>query len=248
MKNHIFIQAREKSERFPEKILQKICGKSIVTLMLERIEKIQNIDNIFLITGPKESNKQVISEFKRNGIEYFSGSEENILDRFYHAAKLFDSENIIRLTGDNPLLDFNIINDGMRIFFNSKYDILSNNRKKTYPLGFNFELFSSFALEKSWKIMSKNFSEQRDFLKTFIPPTVFMLENQNFKNFDLTYKKNISNIRLTLDYFEDFQLISKIFESLYQHNKFFGLDDVLKLLEKNPKLLEINKKHCAKFL
>ena len=248
MKNHIFIQAREKSERFPEKILQKICGKSIVTLMLERIEKIQNIDNIFLITGPKESNKQVISEFKRNGIEYFSGSEQNILDRFYHAAKLFDSENIIRLTGDNPLLDFNIINDGIQIFLDSKYDILSNNRKKTYPLGLNFEIFSNYTLEKSWEMVSEKFSKQRDFLKTFIPPTAFMLENKNFKNFDLTYKKNISTIRLTLDYFEDFQLISKIFESLYYQNRFFGLDEILKLLEKNPKLLEINKKHCAKFL
>ena len=246
MKNHIFIQAREKSKRFPEKILQKICGKSIVTLMLERIEKIENIDDIFLITGPEESNKKVISEFKRNGIEYFSGSEQNILDRFYHAAKLFNSENIIRLTGDNPLLDFNIINDGINIFLDSNYDILSNNRKKTYPLGINFEIFSNNALKKSWEMTSKKFSEENDFIKTFIPPTAFMLQNVNFKNFDLIYEKNISNIRLTLDYYEDFQLISKIFESLYPQNKFFALDEILKLLEKNPELLKINKKYSTK--
>jgi len=246
MKNHIFIQARENSKRFPEKILKKICGESIVTLMLERIKKIQNIDDIFLVTGPKESNKKVISEFKRNGIEYFSGSEENILDRFYQASKLFDSENIIRLTGDNPLLDFNIINHGMGIYLDSNYDILSNNRKKTYPIGLNFEIFSNYILEKSWKMTSKNFSKQSDFVKTFIPPTIFMLQNKNFKFLDLTYKKNISSIRLTLDYFEDFQLITKIFESLYYQNKFFGLDEILKLLEKNPELLKINKKYSTK--
>ena len=69
MKNHIFIQARQGSKRFSDKILKKICGESIVTLMLERIRKIQNIDDVFLVTGPIESNKQVISEFKKNGIE-----------------------------------------------------------------------------------------------------------------------------------------------------------------------------------
>lgn len=248
MKNHIFIQAREKSTRFPEKILQKICGESLVSLMIERIKKIKHIDDIFLVTGPSELNNQVISEFKRNGIEHFSGSEENILDRFYHAAKYFESDNIIRLTGDNPLLDFNIINNGIDIFLNSKYDILSNNRKKTYPLGLNFEIFSYHALEKSWKLTNKNFVNQSDFLNTFIPPTSFMLQNVNFKQFDFIYSKNLSTIRLTLDYPEDFKLISKIFESLYFKNKFFGLDEILKLIEKNPELLEINKKFSDEIL
>lgn len=243
MKNHVFVQARQNSQRFPNKILKKICEKPIAELIIERIRKIQNVDDIFLITGPKEQNDEVIREFKRNGVEYFSGSEENILDRFYQASKVLGTRNIIRITGDNPLLDFNIINNGLKKFSDSQYDILSNNRKKTFPIGLNFEIFTSDALKRSWEIISKTFDDQDIFLNTFISPTKLMLEDKRFQNFDLFYSEDLSNIRLTLDYEEDFKLISKVFELLYTQKKFFLLPEILNLLKDNPGLLDINKKH-----
>ena len=80
-------------------------------------------------------------------------------------------------------------------------------------------------------------------MNTFISPTKLMLEDKRFQNFDLFYSEDLSNIRLTLDYEEDFKLISKVFELLYAQKKFFLLPEILNLLKDNPRLLDINKKH-----
>lgn len=244
MKNHVYVQAREDSKRFPKKILKKICGKSIVDIILERIQKIENVDEVFLITGSEKLNKTLIEEFRRKKIDYFSGSDENVLDRFFQASKDFGSENIIRITGDNPLLDFSLIDKGIEKFLDSDYDILSNNRKKTYPIGLNFEVFTQDALKKSWDIISETFDNKETFNSTFIPPTKIMLDDKRFHNFDLLNSEDLSDIRLTLDYNEDFLVISKIFELLYFEKKFFTLEDILHILKKNPNILEINKKFC----
>ena len=166
MKNHVFIQAHLASKRLPGKVLKKICGKSIVELIAERAYNIKNIDEIILVTGSIEKNKSLVDEVKKIKLSYYCGNEENVLDRFYQASKEFNSDRIIRITGDCPLIDFNIINIGMSIFNRNTYDILSNNRIRTYPLGLNFEIFSKNALQKSWKEVLKDYENEEIFQKT----------------------------------------------------------------------------------
>ena len=149
MKNHVFIQAHLASKRLPGKVLKKICGKSIVELIVERAYNIKNIDEIILVTGSVDKNNTLVDEAKKIKISYYCGSEENVLDRFFQASKEFNSDRIIRITADCPLIDFNIINIGMSIFDRNNYDILSNNRRKTYPHGLNFEIFKQSALHNA---------------------------------------------------------------------------------------------------
>jgi len=245
MKNNLYIQARLNSQRLPGKVLKKICDKSIIELITERVSNIKKIDDIILVTGSEDKNKLILDEAEKIGISYFCGSEENVLDRFYEASQVFDSTNIIRITADCPLIDFNIVNKAISIFEENNYDILSNNRIRTFPHGLNFEIFTKKALQKSWE-QALNFYENKEkFLKTFIPPTLNMLENEDFKNFDLINDEDLSNIRLTLDYQEDFELIKKIYEFFYFKNEKFDLKDILEFLNKNPELLKINKKYIA---
>jgi spore coat polysaccharide biosynthesis protein SpsF len=242
---HVYIQARIGSKRLPKKILKKICGKSILSLIHDRLTNIKDVNKIHLVTGDLINNSELIEEARRLKIEYFSGNEENILDRFNSAANKFSSDIIIRVNGDCPLIDFNVIEKGLEIFNKNNYDILSITRKRTYPHGFDFEIFSKSALTRSWKINLANFTNEEEFKKSPINPTKYMLENdQDFSNYDLINHVNLSHIRLTLDYDEDFELIQKIYEHLYSQNNKFSLPEIMDYLNNNPSLLEINKKHA----
>jgi spore coat polysaccharide biosynthesis protein SpsF len=245
MTNHIFIQARINSTRLPGKILKRILGKTILELLVERLRNVNQIDKIVLVTGPAEKNYELIAEAKRIGIEYFSGSEENVLDRFYKASNIVMPDNIIRVTADCPLIDFNVICEGLTIFLKSDYDILSNSRIKSYPHGFEFEIFTKKALRHAWETISKKIPAN-EFNTVFVNPTEFMLHNNKFRNYDLINSKDLSHIRLTLDYHEDLELITIIFETLYVKNKKFALNEILELIDKKPFLLNINNKFVSK--
>ena len=155
----------------------------------------------------------------------------------------FKSDIIIRITGDNPLIDSDIISEGLEIFEKNQYDILSVNRIPSFPHGMNFEIFKKNALIKSWKENLKQFHSKEDFYNTFINPVKYMLEKNEFINYDMINKEKLDNLRLTVDYKEDFLLVEKIFQE-YKDQKYFGLKDILKYVRKNSSLLDINKKYA----
>ena len=241
MKIVVFLQARINSKRFPAKVLKKILGKTVIELIVERLRKIKRIDNIVLVTGPQEKNKLLIDEAKKLNLEYYCGSEENILDRMYKASLKINPDIIIRITSDCPLIDFNVINKGLDIFLKSQFDILNNNKVRTFPHGFDFEIFKNETLHMAWQDNRKKFKNKDEFYHTFITPAKYMFEEKKFKNYNLLNDKNLSNIRLTLDYPEDLELITKIFSSLYNKNQDFALEEILDLIKENPSLLDINK-------
>lgn len=241
--NHIFVQARMGSTRLPGKVLKKILGKSVIELMIERLRHVEKIDEIIIVTGSQTKNEELISEIKKIGLTYFCGCEENILDRFYQAGIEFKSDNIIRVTADCPLIDFNLINNAISLFLEKDVDILSINKPRTFPHGLDFEIFKKDSLASSWRENRKNYSNEEEFHNSFISPAVYMLEQKKFKHYNILNNSNLSHIRLTLDYPEDFELITKIYEFIYPRNKNFGLKEILEFLNNNPALLEINKKY-----
>ena len=230
MLTHIFLQARFNSQRLPGKILKKICGKTILELILERVQKVKLVDKIVLVTGDVKKNKLLIEEAKRLNIEIFVGSEENILDRLYEASEKFNSEYIIRITGDNPLIDYALINLGMDYFLKNNYDLLIMD-KKTFPLGLNFEIIKKSVLDANWKEQYNSFLDKIKFNDCFIPLNYNTDVNKKFKKYNFSYSKDLSNTRLTLDYEEDFLFISKIFNTLYSMNPLFNLNDILDFLK-----------------
>ncbi|MBI1984658.1 MAG: glycosyltransferase family protein [Candidatus Wildermuthbacteria bacterium] len=226
------MQAREGSARLPQKVLLKILGKSVTELAVERLRRVQDIDNIILVTGEKEKNEKLVQEAERIGIPYFCGSEDNVLDRFYQAAKVFQPQAIIRVTGDCPLIDATILNEGLTVFKEGNYDIVGNTRVRTYPDGMDFEVFSSAALATAW---------QKDLSR--LHPTQYMWREKEFRIRDITRTPNLSHMRLTLDYAEDFTLIKAVYEHLYPQKQDFSMEDILRFLEVNPQLLEGNRKY-----
>lgn len=236
----VFIQCRLNSTRLPKKALKKICGKTIIELVIERCKKINPIKKIILVTGPEDKNHLLIKEIENLDIEYFCGSENNLIDRFYSASKKFDTEKIIRVTADNPSIDFTIVNQALRLSNELGFDLVTNSRYKTFPLGQNFDIFTKEVLEKSWKYYKNLYRDKEKFNDTFIPITENMYNNSKFEVHDFKSEKDYSNLRLSIDYEEDFHLMNEIYNRIYYKNKYFTLQDLLHIIEMEPKLLEIN--------
>jgi len=238
---HIFLQARQNSTRFPNKILKKISDKTIFELIIERLKNI-NDSKIFLITGPKEKNNELIKKSIDCNIEYFSGNENNVLDRFHDAIEKFDSKKIIRVTGDCPLIDHELINSSQIIFNKNNYDLINNYSPRTFPHGYDFEIFNSDIVKITWEKITNTFSDKTLFESSLIPPMKFILDSSLFSIYNILNEQNLSFLRLTLDYYEDFQLINKIFDKLYLKNPNFSSNDVISLLKSQSDLLKINQK------
>jgi len=147
MKLAAIVQARMGSTRFPGKVMADICGKPMLYHIVERVGMV--ISDVIIATTP--DSKEVRSFAKRWGLPCFLGRlEADVLDRYYQCAKEYEIENIIRITGDNPLVDPDMINKLIDFYWKGLYDWAANCRLKvTYPVGNDAEIFTFEALEKA---------------------------------------------------------------------------------------------------
>lgn len=229
------IFARTSSTRLPSKIVKKIQNRTILEHIIKRIKK-SNLEKIILATTENEIDDELVEIAKSNNIEYFRGSENDVLDRCYRTAKMFSIDPIVRITGDDPIKDPSIIDQAIKIYNNSapKFDLVCNTLNPTFPEGLDVELFSFNTLETIWQ-NAKNQDDREHVTK-------YIYEHSNeFNIFNFENPKNLSNIRLTLDTEEDFELIKSIYDALFPSKPIFSWNDVVSFLQSNPHLLEINK-------
>ncbi len=220
--NLVIVQARQNSTRFPNKILEKIDSQSLITILIKRISKSKLIDKVVVATGDKKSNKSLITTLNKKNYTFFSGSENDVLDRFYKCAKKFKAKNIIRVTGDCPLVDAEIIEDLIKIFKKNKVDYASNVDPATFPDGMDVEIFKFQALKLAWE-KTKNYSDREHV-------TPFIRRYKKNKKINLRLEKDYSNYRVTLDEKDDLKIIKKIFNK-FGKNKLFNYKKVLKLID-----------------
>ncbi|MBI2023007.1 glycosyltransferase family protein [Candidatus Giovannonibacteria bacterium] len=229
------IQARIGSTRLPGKVLKVVEGKTLLEHLILRLKRAKTLDKIVLATTDKPEDNETAEVVKKLGIDVFSGSENDVLDRYYQSAKKFGGDVIVRITGDCPLMDPKIVDDVVNYYLKNKnkFDYVSNVRPPTYPDGMDVEVFSFAALEKAWR--EARLPSEREHVTAYIAnhPEIFRLGN-------IKYKKDVSDIRLTVDNLEDLILVEKIFGSLNKKNKNFGFTDILDFLDKNPEIAKIN--------
>ena len=230
----IIIQARMGSSRLPGKVAKIIEEKTVLEHVIERAKKVENCGKVILATTDKKEDDVLENIAKKINVAVFRGSEEDVLDRYYQAAKLFHIDPIVRITADCPLLDAKIAERVINFYLKNNYDYVSNVNPPTFPDGMDVEVFKFKAMEKIWK--EAKLKLERDGVNDYI------LKNfQNFKIGNLTNNgEDVSQIRLTLDEREDMILIKKIYKELYNKNNFFGLTEVLELFKKEPDLIKIN--------
>ena len=238
MKVVCLVQARVGSTRLPGKILKEICGKTILHHEIDRLKKCKEIDEIVIATTDKKDDDKIVNEAKKLSVKYFRGSENDVLSRFYYSAKENNADIIVRVTSDCPCIDFEIL-DKMLIYFKEKYkekqvDYLSNTIKRTYPRGYDIEIFTFSALEKSY------INAKKEYEREHVTPYIYDKTN-NFLKLPFENKDDYSEYRVTLDTIEDFIVIKNIFENLYYKNPYFKLNDVVQYLNDNLHIVDINK-------
>lgn len=227
------LQARVSSKRLPGKVLKPILGKPMLLHQIKRIQRSKLIDKLIVATSESPSDDAIEKICQDNNIDLFRGNLENVLDRFIQCAKKYNPKHIVRLTGDCPLIDWQVIDKTIQCHISGKYDYVNNRIKPAFPDGLDVEVISYSSL----KIASNNavLNSDKEHVTLYIRN-----RNNQFKLGSYFNSEDLSYMRWTVDEPEDFILVKKIFINLYQDNPNFLINDVLEFLNNNPKLLKIN--------
>ena len=229
------LQARMNSSRLPGKVLKEVLGKPMLIRQVERIKRSKFIDDLIIATSINPLDNKIEDFCIKNKLKFFRGDEEDLLDRFYKAAKKHNARIIVRLTGDDPLTDPDLIDDMIKAFENGNYHAVSNSNYPTYPEGLDLTVFSFETLKDCWK--NAKLKSQREHV---IP---YMFENKDkYKVYHYKQDQDKSHLRWTVDYEEDLLLIREIYRILYHQKNNFSSKDIYKLLENQPTLVDINSK------
>lgn len=233
IKNLCLIQARTGSTRLPGKVLLPLGGKTVIEQVLARASQAKKIDKVILATTDKKEDDALEKICLNAGIECYRGSETDVLDRYYRAARQFAAENIIRLTGDCPLIDPEIIDEVIGLYENSGVDYATNVIPPTFPDGLDTEIFSFVALEKAWR--EAKLASQREHV------TVYIWQHPEiFKQIHLRNDIDLSARRWALDNQEDYEFMKQVFDKLYPVKPDFRLVDLLEFFAKHPEIEKIN--------
>ncbi len=232
------IQARMASRRLPGKVIKEINGKPLILYLYERLTFSRLIDKIVIATGADDLNLPIVQVAQENQIEYFAGSEEDLVDRFYQAARKFNGRVIVRVTGDCPLTDPELIDKMIAFYLENpdKYDCVTNILNPTYPDGLDIEVMPFRTIERAWNEVKNPF--WREWVFSYIAE-----HPKDYRLGSVENDRDLSDLRWTVDYKEDFVFVNEIFNRLYHNKKNFSMNDVLKLLDEEPHLVSINRKY-----
>ena len=229
------IEARMRSTRLPGKVLKPILGRPMLALMIERLRRVQHLDDIVIATTGDISCDPIEDLARLVGVGCYRGSEEDVLDRVLQAARQARADVIVETTGDCPLIDPETTNDVIRTFLRANVDYCSNVLERTYPRGMDVQVFPISVLAEVARLTNDPTDHEHVSLYIYSHPERFRLLNvcSNLSSQD-------AELRLTVDTPEDFELVTRIYEALYPANPLFSLSDILELFARQPQLREIN--------
>jgi spore coat polysaccharide biosynthesis protein SpsF len=235
------IQGRMGSTRLPGKVLADIEGKPLIWHIFNRLQKISLISEVVISTTNQSTDKPLIEFAKKENIAYFAGSEDDIIDRIYKTGEKFSCDILVKINADCPLIDIKLIENGINLFLSSKNkpDLITNCVEETFPEGMQYSIFNFNVIKKIWLTLKESFWREYFYR--------FMIENKNnFSIINIKNEKDLSKLRWTVDYQEDLEFVKKIYSKLYSKNQFFGMNEILNLLDKNPEIRKINDKYSSK--
>ncbi len=231
MKIVAVIQARMGSTRLPGKMDMLIGEKSILWHVIHRLKKSKLINEIVLATSTNENNNILIERANEFKIKSYKGNENDVLDRFYQATKDMQPYLIIRITGDCPFLDPEIVDKVISLQIDTNADYASNIHPPTFPDGLDVEVIKFKVLKECWENAKKRSEREH------VTPYIYNNANK-FKIINLSNEINYSSLRFTLDEKEDLILLNQIYSKIGKYD--FNFEELINTIKSNPKILDIN--------
>lgn len=237
------IQARMGSSRFPGKILLPLGGKPLLVRMIERVKASKYCGTVVVATTYLNADDPIIDVCKKNSVAFYRGHPTDLIDRHLNVGKKFNTDAVVKIPSDCPLIDPNIIDKVIKYYLDNSnsFDYVSNLHPPTYPDGNDVEIFSMESLEKAWEDADKELEREHT--------TPYFWENPDkFKIGNVTWETGLNysmSHRFTIDYEEDYKLIESIYNKLFNKKPFFSLNDILTLLNEEPELSKINEKYLG---
>lgn len=231
----VIIQARMGSTRFSGKIMKNIKGKTVLQHVIERVRQSKLIDDIIIATTIHERDDIIEHKTLSYGAKVYRGSEDDVLSRYYNAARDNSIDLVIRITSDCPLIDPLVIDEVIDIYLKNNYDIVSNAGSdpacRTFPRGLDVEVFSFEILENAFNKAKEPYQREH------VTPYIYENSQKVFFHMNST---DYSKYRCTLDTIEDFELIKQIYDRLYKGTHNFYLKEIIELFNQEPNLYKIN--------
>jgi len=235
MKIVAITQARIGSTRLPEKILKKINGQSLLEIHLKRILQSKMITKLKVATTTEQDTDKIVAIAENLGVEVFKGSVDNVLDRFYQTALPENPDWVVRLTSDCPLIDPVEIDKVIGFAIENNLDYASNTLEPTFPDGIDWEVFKFSALIKATK--EAKLTSELEHVTPYIWKNSTFKGGSTFKSDCVMNETDYSEIRITVDTFEDFQVIEKLIELLGTEKPWM---DYVIAMESNPEIKKLN--------
>jgi spore coat polysaccharide biosynthesis protein SpsF len=226
------IQARTGSTRLPRKVVTDIYeGETLLGMIVERVKPSRRVDRLIVATTEHAGDDAVCAVARAKSIDCFRGADEDVLDRFYRAVLPHRPETVVRLTGDNPLVDAGFVDTVIDEFQRSGADYADTTSSQTFPLGMSVEVFSFHALEIAWKETEGPWREH-------VTPFIYR-QPDRFRLHHIVSDRPAHHLRVTVDAPEDLALIRHVFAAA--GGKLIQWTEAIELIEKHPEWQQINR-------
>lgn len=226
------VQARMGSTRLPGKVLKPLAGKPALWHLVNRLKYSKHLKDIVIATTVNSEDDIIVEFCQENKVKWFRGSAEDVLDRYYQAAKSFNADPVVRVTADCPVYDPTILDEILVIYFKDGYDGCGLGGE--FPDGLDCGCCAFWVIEDAWK--NAKLPSDRE----HVGATYCRNNMEKYKTGTLEKFKGLSHHRWTLDEEDDYRFLQAIFDRLYKPGKIFLTQDILDLLVAEPQLMEIN--------
>lgn len=233
------IQARMGSSRLPGKVMKSLGGKPVLAHVIERVRAVPQLDEIVVATTVQAEDDVIASAAGTLGTRVFRGSEQDVLDRYYQAARTARAGTVVRITSDCPFLDPVLVGAMVERFISAQRDdargpdYMSNTLSRSYPRGFDAEVFAFSALERAWREAAA--PAEREHVTPYIygHPELFKLAEH-------VGPVDLSKYRLTLDTDDDWRLLLTLCNALECGKRMLASDELIAFFEAHPEVARLN--------
>ena len=217
----LIVQARGGSSRFPNKVLRKIKNYPMIILLLKRLKYCKKINHIIVATSKHKTSDKLNKVLKKNNFNFFRGSENNVIKRFIDIGKIYNPKYIVRVTGDCPFVNANLIDKYVTYAKKYNYDYVSNVINRSYPKGIDLEIFK-FSILKDIYLTDKSKET-----KEHVTPKI--IKSKKYKKYNFQLTNDYSKYNLSVDYRKDLNFVKKVYNLYGEFN--FSITKLIKIVK-----------------